>query len=67
VNENLYERIKRDILGAIVMTDDRTPVNQVRHLAHDATYAAMLAMAEAVRDLDEVTLESVLYQLGQRP
>lgn len=67
MNEQLYADIKAQVVAALTVADDRTTLAQARHIAHDTTYAVMQLVADEVRELGDVSLETVLFELGQRP
>jgi len=67
MDDRLYEANKAAVVSAIIATTDRTTVENVRHLAHDAAYEFNRAACDAIRELPEVNLESVLWLFGERP
>lgn len=67
MNEDLYDTNRTAVLSAIVSVNDRATVEVARNAAHDVTYQFNAAACRAVRELPEVTLESVLYLFGERP
>ena len=66
MNEGLYEDAKAHVLAAMTRIDNRTTLAQARHIAHDTVFEFFSDACEVIRELDEVTLESVLLQFGQR-
>lgn len=65
--DDLYDASKAVILTAIARTDDRATIAQVRNTAHDTTFSIFASACDEIRELPEVTLESVLFLFGQRP
>lgn len=67
MNEGLYDSTKASVLTRLVVCDDQTAAEQLRHAAHDATFEIFRAACRELRKHPDLDLAQALFIFGERP